>query len=219
VIPLFAVNTRAEYYLLLIDVRGSTALTSGEMRQLVRRVETELRRINQTLRPRPVLGLAMSYGDEVAGLFTTPAGLFEAAKAVRAAAHPLATIRFVVTRGRIALASNDIRKVGGEVFKRANEHMNSIKRTGNFCRWVLGPPTLDSALSSLCMMSNAILEDMTSYQREVFIHLERGTAQNEIARKLKKHPQSISEAVKRSKAFLVLDAHRAISSMLENLNQ
>ena len=212
-------NTRTEYYLLLIDVRGSTALDPGDMRRLVRRVEAEIRRINQAFRPRPVLGLAMSYGDEVAGLFTTPTELFEAAKAVRGAVHPLATIRFVVTRGRIALASKDIRKIGGEVFKKANEHMNRIKRTGSFCRWVLGSGALDSALTSLCMMSNTLLEDMTSYQREVFIHLERGTPQKEIARKLQKHPQSISDAVKRSKAILVLDAHRAINGILENVNQ
>lgn len=212
-------DARADYYLLLIDIRGSTRLAMPKARQLMEKLEVELRRINRTLKPKPVLGLSMSYGDEVAGLFTTPARLFDVLMAVRNVLHPGVGLRFVVTRGKIAVSSKDIRKVGGEVFKKANEAMQRIKKRNRFCCWLLGEPIFDAVLTSLVEMSNALLEDMTQYQREVFILLEQGFAQKIVARKLKKHPQSVSDAVKRSKAGIVLDAHRAIRGLLLRLKQ
>jgi DNA-binding NarL/FixJ family response regulator len=68
-------------------------------------------------------------------------------------------------------------------------------------------------------MSNTLLEDMTVYQRGVFALVEQGFSQKDIARELKKHPQSVSDAVMRSKAGLVLEAHQAIKDMLRKLDQ
>jgi hypothetical protein len=203
-----------DHYLLLVDLKGSTRLAPPAAERLLGRLEELLAELSRRLDPAPLLGLTISYGDEVAGLFDTPVHLYKVAEQIRDWLHPEAGIRFVAVRGAIGRPSDDIRQVGGEVFKRADHAIRAIKKGRRFCRWLIGSPSVNSALDSLTEMSNAVLESMTDYQREVYGLLATGLTQTEAATRLGKYPQSVSDAVKRGRADLVLEASQAINGLL-----
>jgi DNA-binding CsgD family transcriptional regulator len=212
-------NTDSDYFLLLIDIRESTRLRGHNAKRVMGKLAQQIRKFNRTLKSRPLADLRISYGDEIAGLFSTPLFLYDIVDALRDVLYPDVRLRFVVAKGRISVPSRDIRKVNGEVFKTADKKIRQLKKEGRFSHWTLGNPLLETALTSLSEMSNAILEDMTTYQREVFSLLKRGLAQKTIARKLGKHPQSVSDAVRRGKSELVLQAQAAIRMVLSHLSQ
>ncbi len=158
----------SHHYLLLVDLKDSTRLAPDAADRLFVRLEERLAELNRHLDPAPVLGLTISYGDEVAGLFDTPVHLYDIAQQIRDWLHPEVGIRFVAVRGPIGRYSADIRQVGGEVFKRADGAIRAIKKKPPLLQVVDREPHVDTALDSLTEMSNAVLEGMTDYQREVY---------------------------------------------------
>lgn len=202
------------YFLLLVDLRESTKLAPTLATPLLTMLDERLVHLNAELEPAPVLGLSLSYGDEVAGLFDGPRSLYEVVDEIRDWLWPHVKLRFVAARGTIGRASSDIRQVGGEVFRRANDAILQLKKRRRFSAWLMGDPALDAALDSLTEMSNALLEDMTDYQREVYRLLAAGLSQKQIAARLGKHKQSVSDALSRGHAELVLEARGSISRLL-----
>jgi DNA-binding CsgD family transcriptional regulator len=212
-------DTVSHRYLLLVDLKDSTRLAPDAADRLFVRLEERLAELNRHLDPAPVLGLTISYGDEVAGLFDTPVHLYDIAQQIRDWLRPEVGIRFVAVRGPIGRYSADIRQVGGEVFKRADGAIRAIKRSRRVCRWLIGSPNVDTTLDSLTEMSNAVLEGMTDYQREVYGLLAGGLSQTEAAARLGKYPQSVSDAVRRGRADLVLEATKASTDCLQRSSQ
>lgn len=212
-------NTKRDYYLLLIDIRGSTKLPPARVGRVMRRLERQLPHINKRLGRATELGLRVSYGDEVAGLFVSAGVLYAAVVAVREALYPDARLRFVAVKGRIAVASRDIRKVGGPAFKQADDAMERMKRERGFARWSLGDPLTDQVLDSLTRTSNALLEGMTAYQRQVYGLLRGGASRKDAARKLRKYVQSISSAAQAGRAAEVLEAEATIREVLRRLDE
>lgn len=207
-----------DHYLLLVDLKKSTRLAPGAAERVFGQLEGRLVELNRKLDPPPVLGLTISYGDEIAGLFDTPVHLYDIVDQVRDWLHPEAGIRFVAARGAIGRLSEDIRQVGGEVFKRADAAIRAIKRDRRFCRWLIGGATVNTTLDALTEISNAVLEDMTDYQREVYRELAAGRSQTDIAALLSKHRQSVSDAAKRGHAESVLEARAAINGLLAEVS-
>jgi hypothetical protein len=205
------------HYLLLIDLKRSTRLAPEAASRLFGRLEERLGDLNRQLEPRPVLGLTISYGDEVAGLFDSPVRLYDIVDQIREMLHLEVGIRFVAARGSIGRFSQDIRQVGGEVFKRADGAMRAIKKQRRFSKWLIGGPTGNTALDALTEISNAVLEDMTAYQRDVYQLLAGGLSQAEIAVQMGKHRQSVSDAVKRGHAECVIEARGAINGLLAGI--
>ncbi len=209
-----------DYYLLLIDVRGSTKLAPPDLaRRTMNRLEKTLARLNDEMKRDLVIGLSLSYGDEVAALLRRAAHLFDVVAAVRDTLHPDATIRFVAVRGKIGVASDDIRQVGGPVFKQTDDAMVRLKKQRGFCSWLLKDRALDDTLNSLTGMSNALVEEMTDYQRRVYASLGRGMSGKLVAKRLGKYPQSVSDAGKRGRAKLVLAGEATIRRMLSAMNK
>ncbi|MBE9505996.1 MAG: hypothetical protein IMY84_04200 [Chloroflexi bacterium] len=165
------------------------------------------------------LGLRIRYGDEVAGLFVSASRLFDAVAAVRDALHPDAAVRFVVTRGRIGVASRDIRKVGGPAFKEADDTMERLKKQKRFVVWRLSDSLLDAVLDSLTGTANVLLEEMTANQRAVFALVRRDLMRVQVAERLGKSKQSVSSAAVRGNVDLVVEAEDAIRRILAGLGQ
>jgi len=212
-------DTSRDYYLLLIDIRGSTKVAPRRLGRVMERLATELPRINRRLKRELALGLRVSYGDEVAGLFASASGLYDAVATVRDALHPDARLRFVVVKGKIAVASRDIRKVGGLAFKQADDAMERLKKRKGFACWLLGDALTDGVLNSLTGMSNTLLEGMTAYQRTVYALIRQGVSRKDAAKRLRKYLQSVSTAARTGKADAVLEAEATIRSVLARLDE
>ncbi len=208
-------QTSKNYFLLLIDIKKSTSLSTGNRKKVFEELDLILRTLNRKLNPKPVLKLSVSYGDEIAGLFEAPKQFYEIVAQLRDGLFPPAQFRFVAAHGKIGVASKDIRKLGGEVFKKADARIKQLKKQDLFCAWVFRNAKENEILNSLTEMSNELLERMTPYQREVWQFLEQGLSQKEISKRLKKYPQSISDAVKRGGADQVVRAGQIINKILE----
>jgi len=211
-------DLNARYFLLLVDISNSTGLAGKKFNMKMDMLESSLKIMNDTHKSELVLPLTISYGDEIAGLFNAPGNIFKIVAEIRGVFHPLTTIRFAVTKGNIARISQDIRKVGGNIFKVASESVNRLKQDDRFCSWQMGDIILDKALDSLCEISNALLNDMSEYQSKVFDLYKTGLSQRQVALKLKKYPQSVWNAVHRGKANHILNAEETINMILQNIN-
>lgn len=209
-------RTNKNYYLLLIDIRKSTSLPSAKRKQVFKKLDGKLKDLNRRLCPSALLNLSVSYGDEIAGLFEKPHQFYDIVCQIREELSPEARFRFAASYGKIGVVSKDIREVGGEVFKEADNLIRRLKKQDGFCIWSLKNPEMNDILNSLTEMSNTILERMTPYQRIVWQLLEQGLTQKEIAKRLKKFPQSVSNAVKRGRADQVLRAGEVINHILES---
>jgi len=182
-----------------------------------------LRRYAESLEIRRPEGLelALSIGDggRVWALFSREAGLYDVLDGIREAAYPHFRMRFAVARGHIAVATQDARKVGGEIIERAERLLAEARRRGQRFTSRVGPPLLDEVLRGLFEASNRIVEEMTPYQREVWRLLREGLTQRAIADRLDKFPQSVSDAVRRSGCDAVIQTEdtlrRTLSISLE----
>lgn len=212
-------DTNTNYFLLLMDISNSTGLAGKQFNAKMDLLEKSLKKLNDRYREELVLPISISYGDEIAGLFNVPGNIFRVVAEVRQILHPLTTFRFTVIMGQIARISNDIRKVGGSVFKAANKGINRLKQDNRFCLWELGDPLYDKVLGSLCEISNSVLNDMSQYQRKVFDLYMKGHTQKQIALELDKYPQSVWNAVRRSKADYILEAEATVNQILDKMNK
>ncbi len=206
-------DTSRNYFLLLVDVRNSTRMPSGQLQTVIERLESEADALNRRFKGELELALSLSYGDEVAGLFHRPDRVYDCVIALREAIGPQATLRFVVSEGSIGVVSENIRRIGGPVFKSADEGMDALKAQRRFARWLLADKTTSAVLTSLSLLSNVLVEGMTDYQRTVYRMMRDGFSGSEIAERLGKYPQSVSEAMKRGSADLVIEAESAIRKL------
>ncbi len=206
-----------EHFLILLDIKQSSQLLGNKASSLQNRLLTLLEELNRKYKP--LINLQISYGDEIGGIFTDPVPLYEIVDKIRELLYPETHFRFVAVKGKISVHSQDIRQVGGEIFKKADREINQLKKENRFSRWLIGNPALNVALTSLSELSNAMLTDMTEYQYDVYLLLKRELPQKNIARKLQKHTQSVSDAAKRGKAELVIEAGKAIQLLLLETNQ
>lgn len=212
-----ALSPNKKYFLLLIDLKKSTSISSSALQKSFKKLERLLAELNMSVCPKPVIPLTISYGDEIAGLFNSPKRVYYLVSQIREALYPEISFRFVALHGKIGVASDDIRKIGGPIFKQADEHLKRLKRQDLFCHWSLRGPEQDAVLTSLTEMSNILLARMTPYQRSVYRLLNAGLSQKEITIMLKKYPQSVSNAVKRGAAEQVLKAEQLIGAILAKI--
>ena len=207
-------DTGLDYYLLLTDVRSSTEAYPPGLQAAFDRLGQVLPKLNQRHREAMALPLSVNYGDEVSGLFISATPLYDVLSTIRDALYPDACLRFAATKGRIAIASHDIRQVGGSVFKDADAAIGRLKRKRLFCSWSFGHKVLDGVLTSLTELSNTLIEDMTDNQRGVFV-LARGRLKGvEVAERLGVSSQAASSAAVRGRVDLVLDAELRIREVL-----
>lgn len=207
-----------KYYLLLVDIKSSTGHTPDYRHKIFQSLENEIYRLNSSLNPKPVLDLQISYGDEITGLFDSPKKLYDTVDALRGCLFRTTGFRFVVVYGHVGIVSEDIRKIGGDIFKRASGLMDKLKKERGFCKWAVEDSFLDQLLISLTEMSNALLKNMTSYQYKLYCRLKLGASKTAIAGALGKHKQSVSNSLKRGGAELVLQAEESIRTTLEMLH-
>mgnify|MGYP005870189905 CR=1 FL=1 len=109
----------------------------------------------------------------------------------------------------------DISKVGGEVFKRASEQIESLKRKRRFGHFEISQRD-DVVINALAQTSNYLIESMTERQRRVYTLLKEERTHEQIARQLKVTRQTISNTAKRGAAEIVLESEAAIRRLLEH---
>ena len=208
-------DLKKSYFLLLIDLKNSTKIDIKKKEIVFNRINTLLTELNATLIPSPILELSISYGDEIAGLFSSPAGFYSVIHRLRTIFDKKTGFRFIVCSGKIGNVSTDIRQIGGEIFKLGEHLMNQLKKDGYFCNWFFNDQDLNMVLNSLTRLSYYLYKNMTDYQRKILELKEQNFLQKDIADKLSKSDDSVSKAIKRSGIELVIQADRSIENILQ----
>ncbi len=207
------------YYLLVLDIKKSTSMPPEVRTAVFDKLQKQVAQLNKTLDPQPVRALSLAYGDEVAGLFETPAQLYHIVSTLRQAIYPQGRFRFAICLGKVGIVADELRSVGGAVFKEADVRLKRLKKQGGFGVWSTQQPQQDAVLNALISMSNLIFERMTPYQRQVFELLSAGHSGKEIAAKLKRYPQSVSRAIQTGGAEEVVKAAELIEDILIRKSQ
>lgn len=209
------IDLTKQYFLLLFDVKNSSGLKNEEFNKRMKLIRQKLDESNAVNSKQIVIPMSISYGDEIAGLYTSPENFFTLYSGIRKIFYPITAVRMVVVKGYIAVDSYDIRQIGGFVFKTANEAMNILKQEKSFFAWQTGQPVFDKSLDSLCEISNVMLNDLSTYQRDIYELINEGFNQKQIAERLGKYSQSIWNAIKRGKINYILQAQNSIIFMLK----
>jgi hypothetical protein len=212
-----AISTEISYYLILVDLQGSTHLGPSEFRALTDRLGAALESLSGRHSDSLALPVRQQYGDEVAALLQRPYPIYDIADEIREAAYPTAQVRIVVTRGHVGQAASELPLLGGPVFQRAQEKMTALKRRREPALWDIGPPHEQGVLQALFNLTHSIASGLTDYQRETWRLLRTGVSQQEIAARLKKKPQSVSRAVATGRIPYLIEGEEALRSVLRHL--
>jgi hypothetical protein len=208
------VSTKRDYFLLIIDLEGSTGLAPRKIKEATHSLSRVLASLSATHKADLALPLKQHYGDEVAALLHSPRAIYEIVDAVRDVVHPYTRVRFVVTRGRIGQAAKDISLVGGSVFKDAVRLMSMLKKKSSRASWQIGGPVEQSVLQALSDMSDGLIDDLTEFRYRIWRLLRTGSPQSQVARTMKRHPQSISSAVAGGHLRALIEGEEAIRAVL-----
>lgn len=212
-------DNQSNYYLLLGDLRHSTRLSGTASEVTLEVTRRFLSTWGEQYRDDLVAGLDLNYGDEFVGLFHRPDRIYDIVDGLRHALRGLVDFRFTVCFGRVASLKGSTREMGGPVFKKANERLTWLKTQARFADWQTGHPMVDKTLSLLCETGHIIRRDMTSYQYDVFSLFAAGMVQTEIANRLEKFPQSVSDAISRGHADFLIELDEHIKELLSQRGQ
>ena len=157
--------------------------------------------------------LEINYGDEIAGLFKTPAKIPEIVDEIRHTLQNHIGFRYVVTYGRIGFAASTLREMGGPVFDQASKALLQLKKDKQFARWQLGRNPYDAALTALSNAAHTLISRMSSYQYEVYRLHRDGLAGVDIADQLGRDPRSVSNAKRSSHADIVIQSENALAGL------
>jgi hypothetical protein len=213
-----ALSTRRDYFLVLIDLEGSTSLPPGKLKEATRSLHRELVSLSKAHKTDLALPVRQHYGDEVAALLRSPRSIYEIVDAVRDAVRPYTGVRYVVGCGRIGQTAREISLVSGPVFKDADRQMTLLKKKKTSrASWQIGAPVERSVLQALSDMSDSLIEDLTDFRYGIWRRLRRGSSQSQIAQTMKRHPQSISNAVAGGHLRALIEGEQAIAAVLGSI--
>lgn len=207
------------YVLLLGDLKGSTDLEAGPSDAAFESLNVAIDKLTERFRGELVLGLEVNYGDEFAGLFRSAIPVYDVIDALRSMLHDQVSFRVAVARGRVGHVSDSLTRLGGPVFRQANDSLEHLKRRGLFADWQVGTSLTNRTLTALTETSQTLRSEMTTYQYQVFRKLAEGHSQIDIAKCMNKHPQSVSNAAKKGHATLAIQVDELIRDHLQIAEQ
>ncbi len=182
---------------------------------MVRAVDTLLEGIRARFEGAFLLGPALNYGDEISALLADPAHAYDVMATLRDSLRPWGGLRCAFVYGQIGTRSEDLTRVSGPVFSRANALIKQLKKSGWFSTWATPDDAANQTLGALANSASAMIASMTNYQFEVYRALASGQSQIEIAAAMGKHQQSVSDAVKRADIDLILSIEQTIRNVLK----
>jgi hypothetical protein len=179
-----------------------------------RRLQVELRRLNDELGPALTAPLKLTAGDEVQGLLGRPERLVDILLAV---ADGLRPARLVWGLGRGTLdtdPSDDVSVLDGPCLHRARDAVEAAKSQG---RWLVArglPEPHSRVLEALLDLLDAVRSGWTE-TRARYVREARGRQQREVAARLGVSKQAVHQALAAAHFAPVLEAEAAARDLLE----
>lgn len=203
-------------YLLLIDLKGSTGITAENSEAVYYLLEGLIESFNSKFKNDIIIPLQLSYGDEISGIFRNPLACYLCVDALYKKLRNIIGFRYCVSDGDITFPSNDMTKVGGTAFKRANRIMETRlkKRKWRFCEWALEDSVLSRAISSLANLCFQMKERMTNLQWDVYSELSNQKTVAQIAEETEHNLNSLYQVNTRSGSYVILEAETNIRELL-----
>lgn len=199
------------HFALIGDIVSSRDLPDRAAVQ--RRLQAEVRRLNEELGPELTAPLKLTAGDEVQGLLGMPEVLVDILVAVADALHP-ARVVWGLGRGTLDTdPGDDVSVLDGPCLHRARDAVESAKAEG---RWLVARG-LDEphrrVLGALLDLVRAIRSGWTE-TRARYVREARGRQQQEVAVRLGVSKQAVHQALSAAHFAPVLEAEDAARDLL-----
>jgi SatD family protein len=202
------------YVAFIADVVASRALTHRARAALQRDIGAVARELNTRFRPHLAARFAVTLGDELQGLFTSPAAVWDASHQLRLR---IPTVEWVVACGRGTLAMSLRRgasapELDGPCFHAARSALDHAKRHG----LVLAFGGFDPPLTACAIYYSALYRGWTRRQRAVATaqRARSGARLEELARVLHVGPSAISHVRRRMVWPLVAAGDKVFQDLL-----
>jgi len=204
------------YAVLLVDLVGSQEMEDRE--EATRKFKRSIRDFNAANSDMTVSEMEITRGDEAAVVMTRIDRLYDMVTAFIGCMKPIGC-RFVVTYGEFTagLKSRRSTEIDGPAFYRADAAMRELKHTTGWFRLETGHAARDGGITALVNLILLQKDQMTDFQSNVAELYASGKTQSEVARKLKRTQQQVSQAVRAVRFDLLRDADLAVRGMLGEL--
>lgn len=198
------------YLLFLGDLRSSVTLPITKRQRMISALEQGLHGINETHQNNLQIPLSISYGDEIAGLFKTTHGMIDVIFKIEDILFEITGFRFTIVNGWVGSPSEDIRKIGGSIFKKANQLIDQLKKNNRYGIIDVESQPECNLMTSLFNLRSVWLNAMTPYQQSIWKLRKTGLSQVAISRKLGKKPQSVSNAAISASIDLIIEVESSL---------
>lgn len=137
--------------------------------------------------------------DEVGGVLSTPAPLYDVLDDLRAKLHPY-ELRVAVTRGTVdvGVETGDVSRMDGPAFHRADELISALERGTLRVALDLENAPLDTAIADEVNLLFEVKRRWTDRQREVVASYRETDSQAETAAELGVSQAAVSQALSRA---------------------
>src|SRR5215472_6511913 len=193
------------YFAVIADAAASRALPTPARARLQRALTAALPDWNRRWRPHLAARSALTLGDEVQALLTTPAAVWEISNAIR---HALPQVDWVIGCGRGAISTPLARtapEVDGPCFHAARAALDQAKRQRLLLAFGGFPP----ALNALSAYYSALHWSWTPRQRRAAIEWRAGATPRRGA-----DPSATSHLRRRMAWPLVVEGDRMLRELL-----
>ncbi|MBI3189054.1 MAG: hypothetical protein HYZ33_00235 [Ignavibacteriales bacterium] len=206
------------YYIFLTDIIRSRQLADNRQ-AATKKLKVVLNEINSKYSSALFAPLEITRGDEAAAVLFSVEQLYDIIITISNTLLPFHA-RFAVSYNTLTagITSRKSSEMDGPAFYIADEVMNKMKKTQKVFQLNTGNDTLDFPITSLVNMLLFRREQCTDFQRNVADMYRKGLKQNEIANKLKRSQQQVSQAMRALPADIYFESEENVSFLLKSLH-
>lgn len=156
--------------------------------------------------------------DEVGGVLTDPAPLYDVLDGLRGRLHPQ-ELRVAVARGDIDVGVDtaDVSRMDGPAFHRADELLTALETSPLRVAFDLGTPPLDDALADEVNLLFLLKGRWSDRQREVVCAYRETESQAAVAEELDVSQPAVSQALSRASWPAVREIEGRLRATFESL--
>lgn len=209
-------KTRA-FYILLTDLIHSKVLANRQ--EATRAIKKAITKVNDRFAKDMYAPMEITRGDETAAVLTSLNQLYDFLVYYLNELQPF-RFRIVVTHGLLTAGIHDRKsaEMDGPGFYMADETMRQLKKTRKLFQLKTDKNDYDTMVTGLINLLLFRRDQLTDFQLSVAELYGKGMTQREIAKKLKRTPQQVSQAIKAIPCDVYDEAEQAVRLLLKNLN-
>ncbi|MCK4761000.1 MAG: hypothetical protein KAW12_02300 [Candidatus Aminicenantes bacterium] len=207
-----------KYYVMLMDVIGSTALPNRD--EVTEKLNTAMGCINNTYDKDFLAPLEITRGDEVAGVLKTSVNTYNIITIFREALFPV-DIRTILVYDILRSGLNSRRSsiIDGPAFQQGNYMMIRLKKTQKNFTLNTGQQELDRTIEALMNLVLWQWSTFTPLQQEIIRLYQEVRNQKEVAKQVERTQQQVQRTLAKCRWELIDAAEKAVKGLFLSIEK